>query len=87
MQFFSKEVKEITLTCSKQVFFSNSSTPKTTNQSWHRFLHNNGRNIGPSMVFNWYKVFKVGRRNFLIYEATISISKECPTYLPLNSNP
>jgi hypothetical protein len=27
----------------------------------------------------WYKVFKVGRRNFLSYAIAISIAKEWPT--------
>jgi hypothetical protein len=72
---FCKEVKEITFTCSKQVSFSDTPIPKTTLVLRIVFCTIVEKALEHPWCF-WYKVLRVGRRNFLSYAATISIINE-----------
>jgi hypothetical protein len=71
---FSKELKEITLICSKQVSFSIIPTLKTTLGSYTTMEEV----LNHSWCF-YNKVFKVGKKNFLSYATIISIAKKWPT--------
>jgi hypothetical protein len=75
---FSKELKEITLICSKQVSSSIIPTLKTT-LGLHIGSYTTMEEVlnHPWCFYN--KVFKVGKKNSLSYATVISITKKWPT--------
>jgi hypothetical protein len=75
---FSKEVKEITLICSKQVSSLDTPTLKTTLGLRTCFCTTMEKLLDCPWCF-WYKVFKVGRKNSMSYVIAILIVKEWPT--------
>jgi hypothetical protein len=74
---FSKEVKEITLICSKQVSSLDNPTLKTT--LGLRTLFCMMEELLDCPWCFWYKVFKVGRKNFMSYAIAILIVEKWPT--------
>jgi hypothetical protein len=70
-----KEVKEITLTCSKQVSSLDTPIPKTTLVLRIVFCTIDEEALEHLWCF-LYKVLKVGRRNFVSYATSISITYE-----------